>query len=281
VLFGAHFPTMQQSKLSFAPITAAAAAEQRTSLALKWLEEHPPEAASTTTVQPKRGPGRPAKKRGLSLEQAAAIKPAEKKARTGKYTNWFSTVFIADIMQALRRHKFSAKKAVADLKKVDPDGRYARLSDSTVRAWFDKENVLLPRFQEQLKAGIAAARSSGRPAHLTAALEEECKAMLLKLRSTGMPVNTHVIRWTLQAIFRQRDPSLLENEKFTLSRQWICWWVRKELKWRWRARTTAASKLPLDWEDQGVVIGADDKRQITACIASSLYGDLLPMQLIF
>ena len=29
------------------------------------------------------------------------------------------------------------------------------------------------------------------------------------------------------------------------------------------------------------VIGADDKRQITACIASSLAGDLLPLQLIF
>jgi hypothetical protein len=29
------------------------------------------------------------------------------------------------------------------------------------------------------------------------------------------------------------------------------------------------------------VIGADDKRQITACIASSLNGDLLPLQLIF
>lgn len=28
-------------------------------------------------------------------------------------------------------------------------------------------------------------------------------------------------------------------------------------------------------------VGADDKRQITACLASSLYGDLLPLQLIF
>lgn len=29
------------------------------------------------------------------------------------------------------------------------------------------------------------------------------------------------------------------------------------------------------------VVGAEDKRQITACIASSLEGDLLPLQLIF
>jgi hypothetical protein len=39
------------------------------------------------------------------------------------------------------------------------------------------------------------------------------------------------------------------------------------------------------YEKQGSVdvstVGAEDKRQITACLASSLYGDLLPLQLIF
>ncbi len=29
------------------------------------------------------------------------------------------------------------------------------------------------------------------------------------------------------------------------------------------------------------VVGAEDKRQITACVAASLRGDLLPLQLIF
>ena len=96
------------------------------------------------------------------------------------------------------------------------------------------------------------------------------------------------------------------------------------MAYSWRVRTTAASKLPLDWRDQGIrmakriayfmqlykvhpslvvnmdqtgvhlapvdnktyntrggkdvkLIGADDKRQITACLASSLDGDLLPL----
>lgn len=39
------------------------------------------------------------------------------------------------------------------------------------------------------------------------------------------------------------------------------------------------------YEKQGsaavAVVGAEDKRQITACLGSSLYGDLLPLQLIF
>ena len=29
------------------------------------------------------------------------------------------------------------------------------------------------------------------------------------------------------------------------------------------------------------IVGAEDKRQITACVAASLRGDLLPLQLIF
>ena len=51
---------------------------------------------------------------------------------------------------------------------------------------------------------------------------------------------------------------------------------------------TGAHLVPADtytYEVKGAkdvkVIGADDKRQITACIASSLHGDLLPLQLIF
>ena len=33
--------------------------------------------------------------------------------------------------------------------------------------------------------------------------------------------------------------------------------------------------------NDGAVVGAEDKRQITACVAASLRGDLLPLQLIF
>jgi len=150
--------------------------------------------------------------------------------------------------------------------------------------------------------------------------------VLLELRDKGVPVNSHVIRWAMQSVFKRMEPPLLETLK--LSQQYLSFWVRKQLKWRWRARTTAASKLPLTWEEDGVLmakriaahmemysvhpslvvnldqtgvnlvpssswtyerqgnaavaaIGAEDKRQITAVIASSLRGDLLPLQLIF
>lgn len=242
---------MQQSKLTFQRLTAADAQQQRASIAQKWEEEHPPGAAATAPAPPKRGPGRPRQKRELDLDAAAAIEKPPQKPRTGSYTNWFSSPYINDVLQALRVHHFSAKLAVAALKRNAPDDRYVRLSDSTVRGWFEKNNPrqLQPHFAQQLVESIAA-RRGGRPAQMSTAVEEECKRLLLKLRDAGVPVNSHVIRWTLQAVFTRHDPSLLASLR--LSQQWLSWWARNKLQWRWRARTTAASKLPNNWEEEGV-----------------------------
>jgi len=344
---------MQQPKLTslFKRIAADEVITQRQGIADTFQREHPPAAAAAAISKP--GPGRPCKKRELALEQADE-RPANK-PRTCHYTNWFSSPYITDIMQALRKHDYSTKRALAALKRGAPDDRYAHLSDSTMRGWFDKEDrrKLLPHFQQQFSDRTAAARSSGRPSLMSAAVEDAAKNTLLKLRDCGMPVNSYVIRWTLQSIFRTHDPSLLDS--LALSQQWISSWVRAKLQWRWRARTTAAGKLPHDWEEQGVlmakriaakmqmhkvrhtqlqlalyccaaahsrasfcsclqvhpslivnmdqtgqnlvpaaawtyeiagaaavgVVGAEDKRQITACIASSLSGELLPLQLVF
>ena len=74
--------------------------------------------------------------------------------------------------------------------------------------------------------------------------------MLLRLRDSGLPVNSHVIRWALGAVFTEHAPALLLE--LHRSQQWISCWVRAKLQWRWRQRTTAASKVPNDWEQQGV-----------------------------
>jgi hypothetical protein len=241
---------MSQPMLSFQRISADDAQKQRDSIAVKFEEERLAAAAAAAPVvapQPKLRPGRPPKKREL----VNADIPPPQKPRTGGYTNWFSSPYINDVLQALRLNDYIAKRAVAALKRNAPDQRYERLSDSTVRGWFQKgTHALLPHFQEQLDAMQASKRSSGRPPSMNAAVEEECKRVLLRLRESGLPVNSHVIRWTLRAVFRDKCPSLLENLK--LSQQWISKWARSKLSWRWRKRTTAASKLPLDWEQQGV-----------------------------
>lgn len=78
------------------------------------------------------------------------------------------------------------------------------------------------------------------------------KDILQRLRSNGAPINSHVVRWVMQAAIREHEPALLDT--LQLSQQWISLWVRTHLDWRWRARTTAASKLPHDWEQQGILM---------------------------
>ena len=238
-----------QRALGFKPVSADDAQQQRDSVAAKWKEEHPEQPAAAAAEQPRRKPGRPPRKREL-IAPAESDAPPPQRARTGLHTNWFSSPYINDVLQMLERHSFNFKRAVAALKLHAPDGRYEKLSDSTVRAWFEKgTHTLLPSFQLQLDAGKALGRN-GRPALMTEAVEDECKEVLLRLRDSGLPVNSHVIRWALRAVFKARAPALLQE--MHLSQQWISFWVRSKLQWRWRQRTTAASKLPNDWEQLGV-----------------------------
>ena len=121
-----------------------------------------------------------------------------------------------------------------------------------MRAWFQKgTHTLLPTFQLQLDAGKSLERS-GRPALMTVNVEDECKKLLLRLRDSGLPVNSHVIRWTLRAVFKEHAPSLLQE--LHLSQQWTSFWVRSKLQWRGRQRTTAASKVPNDREQLGALM---------------------------
>jgi len=123
--------------------SASAQTQRRSSV----MEEHPLFPASDPAPQPKRKPARPPK---LPQKLAASPDPAPpaKKARTGHYTNWFSSPYINDVLQALERHSYNFKRAVDWLKQHAPDGRFQRLSDSTVRAWFEKgTHSLLPSCQ--------------------------------------------------------------------------------------------------------------------------------------
>lgn len=267
---------MQQSKLAFARMTADDAAQQRTRIAQAFAAELAQKQPLPVPALPKRGPGRPPKKRELQGElqsastatNAASSSESAPSAKRAK-TNWFSSPYIRDVLAAYRTNSHSAKRTVQALKREAPDNRYEQLSDSTLRSWFGADKKLLPRFQAQLDAGSASSRSNGRPSALPTAIEAEVKQTLQKLRDTGVPLGSHVIRWTLQALFRERDPSLLDS--LQLSQQWISQWVRAQLNWRWRARTTAASKLPHDWEEQGVLMA----KRIAAAMEMHSVSDFL------
>jgi hypothetical protein len=242
---------------------------------------------------------------------------------------------VHDILAAYRMHDCSAKRAVEYLNRAFPRRptesapRFADLSESTVRGWHDADGKLLPKFSAQVRGhGDTVPRGPGRTRVLAGhpEIEDEVKRLVSILRERGAVVNILVLRQIMRIVVEDRRPALLADIKF--SNHFVSCWAREQMGWSWRVRTTAASKLPLDWREQGVqmakriafaiqvhkvhpslvvnmdqtgvhlapvdsrtyeakgskevkVIGAEDKRQITACVASSLDGDLLPLQLIF
>ena len=293
------------------------------------------------------GPGRPRKALDADavLTAAAAAAPStadegaaanceEPPSKRGKYTSWLSSPFVHDILAAYQLNLHNAKATVRYLQRTvsrlptDRASRFDELAESTVRSWHDTDGQLLPRFRQVVDEQREARRGPGKSRALYGhpEVEDEVKRILHAMREKGAVVNLLVIRMVMRAVIEKVRPELLAELR--LSKGFLSEWAREELGWTWRVRTTTASKLPLDWRQQGIeaakrvafnmqvhkvhpsliinmdqtgvhlapvdsrtyeafgskevkVIGTDDKRQITACVASSLDGDLLPLQLIF
>ena len=303
-------------------------------------------AASAAHCQPPRTPprhpGRPKKLLDAHRILAAASQvthdqapppESERASKRAKYTNWFASPLIHDILAAYKMNDRSAKKTVSFLQRTyprlstEPEGRFAHLHESTIRSWFDSEGELHEKHRHVLQEQANLHRGPGRTAVLEAHpdIEKEAARILIIMRERGAIVNVLTIRLVFRVLIDPHDDII---RQLKLSNNWCQMWARHHLQWTWRVRTTAASKLPLDWREQGVrmakrvafamqvykvhpslvvnmdqtgvnlvpvgtrtyeskgakevkVIGAEDKRQITCCVASSLDGDLLPMQLIF
>lgn len=243
----------------FERVDKAAYREQMQQIADQ-LKEHPPPPAHTPTA--KRGPGRPKLKR--SAEEAVVAAAAaealtnelsQNKRARGPYTRWFSSPYINDILVAVARCGGSAhtRRAVQFLQKNAPDDRFDNLSHTTIMSWFDNSGKLVEKRQQELDAGCAMTHG-GRSPVLQAApgAEDAVCDILLKLRKAGTPLNSHIIRWVMLAVLQDKYPAVLSQ--LNLSQTYISSWVRghPRLQFRWRARTTAASKLPDDWEEQGI-----------------------------
>ena len=216
--------------------------------------------ASTPAPPPKRPVGRP--KRALDANAAlaaSAIDTDERptKKQRGKYTDWFSSPYITDILCEYTRCDHRPAKTVDRLKARYQDGRFDRLSHSSLLGWFDKDHQLLPRFQAHLDSGLENVRQNGRPSAFEDMphVEEEIKSTLLKMRAAGTAMNSHIVRWVMQGVIELRTTSIEEGTRLNalkLGQSYISAWMRKTLKMSWRKATTAASKLPLDWEEQGL-----------------------------
>lgn len=335
----------------FQRITAEQALTQHTQL----LQASAAAAATEAAEQERnavlrRGPGRPKRETPAAdvLMTAAAAAAAavavasttdsDEAARTrkrGKYTNWFATPHIHDILAAYQKYSHNARRTVEELQRSFPrlptekEARFEHLSESTVRSWHDDNGKLQQRFADVLSGQMhAPLRGPGEARAFTAFpdVEQKIQDVLHVMRNKGTVVNVAVIGHVMRAIISRLQPDLLHQ--LLISNSFIKNWVKDRMNWTWRARTTSASKLPENWRERGIefakriacfmqvhkvnpalvvnidqtgvhlcpsdhhtfaekssksvgVIGAEDKRQITACVASSMDGDLLPLQLIF
>jgi hypothetical protein len=85
-------------------------------------------------------------------------------------------------------------------------------------------------------------------------VEEEIISTLKKQRSVGQPLYGTTIQPLIKAIIKKKAPHLLDSTSktgFNVSIDWTRCFIKRTLNWSYRASTTAAGKLPKDWEDQG------------------------------
>ena len=204
---------MQHRPLSFAPITTDDWRAQVTQTAAALNAA----IAAQPSPPPKRPVGRP--KRALNAHQvlaAAAVastpaddaQPSKKQKTRGEYTDWFASPYIHDILRAYERSGHRPAQAVTNLRASAPDGRYERLTHTTIMRWYDEKHQLKPSYRAHLDCGLDNVRQHGdaRAFEDFPAVEEEIKHTLLQMRAAGTSINSHVIRWVMQAIIDLRAP---------------------------------------------------------------------------
>ena len=259
-----------QQKLNFykfTPVTAHDAQVNRILVAEALQKEIESRAKSTSAAPIKNPVGRPKRVRDASKEMMAAAASSSssssdsnlnltdesdpKKAR-GEYKYWFNTPYIKIILAACEANHYSFRAAVSALRKKNPLV-FERLSHTTLHGWFEKvdnEYKLKSHPQSMLQDHAAHVRGKVSALQAYPEVEEELVSIFNQLRAAGQSMNRRIMRVIMKSILLEKRKEVLDTLK--LSNSFISSWVHKKLNWSWRSATTAASKLPADWENQGI-----------------------------
>jgi hypothetical protein len=333
-------------------VTPEQAEQQRQRIADEAAAAAAATAAAAAARSVMRGPGRPRSAASLTTCADASTAasdddddhddddPGSAPTRKRSYTSWLTSSDFHYIHDAIRRRQ-SFRGAVRELQQRFPRlptqqyGKFDLLHAATVRHWYERGSTrtitLKPEYERFLgpSGSIQPVRGGSGPMSWWEAHPEATHAIREALRTlrdeerAGIAVGLRLVRWTVAAIADQ-----LQLSAPPLSNDSLSQFVHRELNWTWRCRTTAAGKLPEDWQSQGTqmaqriavhvalsevdeslivnwdqtgvilipaasrtyerqgetrvaVLGAEEKRQITAVLGSSMAGDMLPLQLIF
>jgi hypothetical protein len=125
-----------------------------------------------------------------------------------------------------------------------------------MRDWFHSNGELKDTYKRCVEFGTYFAKSAQHCPVLEShiALKEEICTILKKMRMARQPLYAVCIQPLLKAIILNKAPQILEGTHsiaFHVSYEWTKNFVKSELNWSYRASTTAAGKLPKDFEEQG------------------------------
>ncbi|GAQ88167.1 hypothetical protein KFL_004060010 [Klebsormidium nitens] len=219
--------------------------------------------------------------------------PPAKKVR-GFYTNWFVPDLWAPIAAAVKKHPRSLYDALNALQHIRVPGRsgsvYDKLTLGSMKTWFERDPVtnqfsLRERYAEAVRCSNAQkaarlAKEMEKPGGIFKGHPEVFRkllAILTGMRDAGQPVDSSIIQSVIRGTIEALAPELLQRrlkggQLFEVSRSFSRKFANRWLGWTWRRATTAASKLPDDWEQQG-----DD---MAFRIAAICYKDNIPPELV-
>jgi len=179
--------------------------------------------------------------------------------------NWYDPLYWNDIVVALQDAEFNSRKAVRLLQsKFSHDGRFNRLTHSTIEGWYCRttdasgnrgiiwQEAVLIRVQNRQSMFLPGTGRNGilnSHPEIVALISD----MLQNMRKTGCVVNGTVARVIIVGILQSLLPSILvENGgRFKVSASWVSAFCAEALGWSFRKGTTAAQKLPHNFNEQG------------------------------
>ncbi len=178
--------------------------------------------------------------------------------------NWYDPLYWNDIVVALQDAEFNSRKAVRLLQsKFSHDGRFNRLTHSTIEGWYCRttdasgnrgiiwQEAVLIRVQNRQSMFLPGTGRNGilnSHPEIVALISD----MLQNMRKTGCVVNGTVARVIIVGILQSLLPSILvENGgRFKVSASWVSAFCAEALGWSFRKGTTAAQKLPNNFNEQ-------------------------------
>lgn len=214
----------------------------------------------------KRPVGRP--KKGTMLIAPSTIKQEEdtrkkniqhSQKRSQTYNKWFSKDLFPSIQQAVRR--YGRTQQAIDFLEIGfrtPGGPspYQKLGRSSLYDWFDERGELKDNYKEAAALGYHTMKQDQNMPILEnyPQIRDELVSNLQRMREAGQTLLISIVQPILKGMIEALAPHLLNDRPggFKVSKQWTNEFMRIYMNWTIRKGTTAASKLPIDWIEQGL-----------------------------